>query len=321
MQEKEIVMVRYKEDREKLINKLKYPVKVYCTGPNPEKSEISIPNIALETYGYIKHIIDNYDNLSEYTIFSQADPDPHVESFELAIDSTFTSGFGSFCYARSFLNQYASNWDRLLPLKPILNYLDINFINDNNCSKNMFCVLPGVAFYVHRDRIRKRPKSFYQKILEICNDDIMVEMLLNYNYPNWFWNDVNVYHPELKSLPRNLKLKQLIKKDTRPGYIIACSFEALWFTLFQSEENLNKINLEQAMHKNIFSSNTKAGQLDSMFFKLLENDWFDWSCPNYLKWREKLLDKTINETAKLFNFNPYELLNHYEKTGYKHISF
>jgi hypothetical protein len=32
-----------------------------------------------------------------------------------------------------------------------------------------------------------------------------------------------------------------------------------------------------------------------MNFRLLENNWFDWDCPNYLKWREALIEKTIWE--------------------------
>ena len=53
---------------------------------------------------------------------------------------------------------------------------------------------------------------------------------------------------------------------------------------------------------------------------LLENDWFDWECPNYLKWREKLVEKTIWEGQQR-GFNGQELLDYYNKIGYKHISF
>ena len=56
-----------------------------------------------------------------------------------------------------------------------------------------------------------------------------------------------------------------------------------------------------------------------MNFKLLENDAFDWDCPNYLKWREELVKKTIYEGSK-FNFNPYQLLEFYKSIGYKHIT-
>lgn len=319
MQDKQIVMVRYKEDRDRLINKLKYPTIVYCTGPEPHPSEIPIPNIALETYGFVKYLVDYYDNLPEYTIFSQADPDPHVESFELAIDSTFTSGFGSFCYARSVLTQYAQGYVRSLPLKPVMNELGVFFDNDNNCSKNMYCVLPGVAFYVSRDRIRQRPKTFYQKMFSILNDELMMDLTLNYKYPHWYYNDLCLFYPELNKMSRKSKLEYLAEnRDGRPGCITACVFEALWYTLFISLEQLEILNKTQMKIGNNFGNKSNQG-IDKMFFKLLENDAFDYNCPNYLKWREKLIEKTMGEGVK-FNFNPHELLAYYKSVGYKHIT-
>lgn len=316
MQEKQIVMVRYKEDRDRLINKLKYPTIVYCTGPEPHLSEIPIPNIALETYGFAKYLVDNYDNLPEYTIFSQADPDPHVESFELAIDSTFTSGFGSFCYARSYMTQYTSNWSKLLPLKQIINDLGIFYDNDNNCSKIMFPVIPGVAFYVSKERIRQRPKLFYQKMLEISNDEYILNLALNHKYPLWYYNELNFTNPELNGLSREEKLRRLTTfGNGRPGNITAGSFEALWWTIFQSIENLEKFNKKQKLIGNTFSNNT----FDKNFFLFMENDWFKWDCPYYLKWREKLIEKTIWEGQQR-GFDGKQLLEIYERVGYKHIS-
>jgi hypothetical protein len=55
-------------------------------------------------------------------------------------------------------------------------------------------------------------------------------------------------------------------------------------------------------------------------FKLLENNWFDWNCPNYLKWREKLIEKTIWEGEQR-GFDGLEYIKHLEEYGIKHISF
>lgn len=319
MQDKQIVFARYKENKEKLINKVKYSKVVYCGSNEPTEDDIKIPDVGLEAYAYIYHIVNNYDNLNEYTIFTQADPDPHVESFELAIDSTFTGGFGSFCYARSLMTQYGQGWVRSLPLKQVMNELGIYFDNDNNCSKNMYCVLPGTAFYVSRDRIRQRPKSFYQKMLEICNDKKMIELLLNYEYPHWYYNDISIFYPKLRGLSRKSKLEKLAEEDTgRNGNIAGCTFEALWYTIFLSLEQLDILNKKQMSIGNSFGTYSNNG-IDKMFFKLMENDAFDYDCPNYLKWREKLIEKTMGEGIK-FNFNPNELLEYYKSVGYKHIT-
>ena len=320
MQNKEIVFVRYKEDRDILINKVKYPHTVYCTGPNPQKDEIPIPNIASETYGFVYHIVKNYDNLPEYTIFSQADPKDHVESFELAIDSTFTSGFGSFNYARTIYTQYAGNWTRLLPIRQLLNALGINFINDNNCPKLMYYVLPGPHFYLHKDRIRERPKSFYEKLLEFCNDEKLIDLIINYKYPEWLFKELSYLHPHLNNMSREEIINKLTYiRDSRHGIIAGCTFEALWFTLFTSKENLKKINLKQASIGNQMFSKKVSTNIDKMFFKLLENDAFDWECPYYLKWREKIIEKAEIECKK-FGYDSFEMFKYYKDMGYKHIS-
>lgn len=44
----------------------------------PNIQEIKIPNTGRETYTYLKHIIDNYADLPEYTIFTQDDCHNHV---------------------------------------------------------------------------------------------------------------------------------------------------------------------------------------------------------------------------------------------------
>jgi hypothetical protein len=66
-----------------------------------------------------------------------------------------------------------------------------------------------------------------------------------------------------------------------------------------------------------FASST---QETIMNFKLLENDWFDWDCPNYLKWREKLVEKTIWEGQQR-GFDGLEYIKYLEQSGCKHISF
>lgn len=326
MQDKHIVLVRYKEDRDRLINKLKYPSTVYCTGPDPVEGEISIPNIGLESYGFLHYLVNNYDNLPEFTIFSQGDPDPHVESFELAIDSTLTGGFGSFCYARSILGQYAQGWVRSLPLIQFLKELGIEFDNINNCSKNLFSVLPGVAFYVSRDRIRQRPKSFYEKMFAMCNDDVMRELLFNYRYPEWYYQELFNAYPHLRGISRKAKLEKISEGngDARPGVIVACLFEALWYTLFQSLENLELINKSQALVGTVYEKKNQGPivrdpSMTKMNLKLLENDAFDYDCPNYLLWRNKLIEKTVGEGVK-FNFNPDDLYKFYASVGYKHIT-
>jgi hypothetical protein len=336
MQDKHVVIVHYNEDRDILINKIDMPHTIYHKGNNPQPGDIVLKNIGKEAYAYVWHIIENYDNLPEYTIFAQANPDEHVHEFLLAIRSTFTSGYGSLGYARSIYAQYGQSLDISIPIVPLARKLGFNFANNVNCTKFMFFVNPGCIFYLHRDRIRQYSKSFYENLLSYCDDDVLHNMLLEEEYPSYYWADIWKMYPKLRGLPKDQQLLKLADRRTDLVYnMYSCVLEALWWTIFQTEETRNLINTAAATKGNKlnFSSGTSYNSnltvnkfpftndigSTKMNFKLLENDAFDWSCPNYLKWREALVEKTIFEGSK-FNFNPQALLEYYNSIGYKHIT-
>jgi hypothetical protein len=71
-----IVVARYNENIEwtKQFNN----VIIYNKGESlNESNEILLPNVGREGHTYYKHIYDNYDTLSEYTIFLQGNPFDH----------------------------------------------------------------------------------------------------------------------------------------------------------------------------------------------------------------------------------------------------
>jgi hypothetical protein len=49
--------------------------------PTSRSKIISLPNVGREADTYLEHIIQNYDNLADLTIFSQGDPFPHSPDF------------------------------------------------------------------------------------------------------------------------------------------------------------------------------------------------------------------------------------------------
>ena len=79
-----IVCARYNEDIHWMNNLIKNQnVIVYNKGNDnlkyiPQDKIIKCENLGREGGTYIKHILDNYDNLSDYTIFLQADPVDHI---------------------------------------------------------------------------------------------------------------------------------------------------------------------------------------------------------------------------------------------------
>ena len=72
-----IVVARYNEDLEwtkQFKNVLVYNKGSILTG---DFNQLSLINVGREGHTYYKHIYDNYDNLTDYTIFLQGNPFDH----------------------------------------------------------------------------------------------------------------------------------------------------------------------------------------------------------------------------------------------------
>ena len=81
----EIVVARYNENLDwlKKIKKSKdLKITVYNKGPDDiDVPFIRLPNIGRESHTYLYHIINNYDNLADQTIFCQGDSRFHSPDF------------------------------------------------------------------------------------------------------------------------------------------------------------------------------------------------------------------------------------------------
>lgn len=75
-----IVVAKYKEDVEWCKS---YNCIVYDKGG---EGPITLPNIGREAHTYLYHIVENYDNLDDYTIFLQGNPFDHCKNLYSKID-------------------------------------------------------------------------------------------------------------------------------------------------------------------------------------------------------------------------------------------
>lgn len=88
-----IVIARYNENISWAIDKFKDRCIIYDKGNNLQNNSCQIiyrpnrPIFGRESETYLYHIITNYDNLDEYTIFTQGDPFKHSPSFLQIIDN------------------------------------------------------------------------------------------------------------------------------------------------------------------------------------------------------------------------------------------
>jgi hypothetical protein len=172
----ELIIAAYHEDIN-WVNDIKdYKITIYNKSDREIENSIKLPNVGRETQTYFYHIVNNYDNLAEYTFFSQGSPHDHVRNFRWILDMFPNSSSeakivcgkdGYFFSNGHFMNALESESNG----QPYhWNGLDIDGLwgelyTDPHPKKYMFTA--GAIFCVSRDQIRTKDKSFYEKCLKL----------------------------------------------------------------------------------------------------------------------------------------------------------
>ena len=134
-----------------------------------------LDNIGREGETYLNHIINNYDNLSEYTIFIQDDTDNHIPDY-----NKFISFCGNIINNKQQFALYPSTWRRGGPVfrRTIINGVcDLHSLPSknsikNSCEKNNINLpkeytTETCAFFIcHKNSILNHKKDFYIKLRE-----------------------------------------------------------------------------------------------------------------------------------------------------------
>ena len=174
-----IVVARYNEDIE--WTRMFPNVLIYNKGDKfePESdqiyNEIRLENVGRECHTYYKYIYDNYDNLEDYTIFLQGNPFDHSPNILQNLHYLFTtkdiSNF-DFKFLSNVLNKCSLEKCHFhlgphLPLRDVYEKLFNKRVDDLQ-----FIFSPGSQFVVSKDTIRRRPRDFYARIVDMLQYDI-----------------------------------------------------------------------------------------------------------------------------------------------------
>jgi hypothetical protein len=175
-----IVVARYKEDIEwtkQFMNRFTKVI-IYNKGIKlieEDYNEILMENVGREGHTYYSHIVNNYDNLDDYTIFLQGNPFDHSPNlidnlfkyinnkelniyFDYLSEKIVNSCLGVEHGSPECKNLYTT-FEKIFGVKP-----------DNN---NHECVFgAGAQFIVSKKSILKRTKDFYENIVNILNKEI-----------------------------------------------------------------------------------------------------------------------------------------------------
>jgi hypothetical protein len=184
-----IVVARYNED---VSWTKQFPnVLIYNKGTelNNGYNEFFLNNVGREGHTYYKYICDNYDNLSDYTIFLQGRPFDHspniisniykyIDNQELNIDFEFLSEW----IIDSSLNDERSRYQHCINIHKTWEYVFGETIDDKQIIFGA-----GAQFIVSKNKILKHTKEFYENIVNI----------LGYTVDPFEGYDVERFHREI----------------------------------------------------------------------------------------------------------------------------
>ena len=156
---KEIVVSRYNEDLY-WVKEVNTDIKVYIYN----KSDISheyeykqIPNIGREGETYLRHIVENYNNLSENIIFCQGCPFHHSKNFIEIVNNSESASYISDWVPKVF--SYSSQ-DMIDRASYILNRFNLNELSHNSTFS------AGAQYLIKRSMILSNSKEFWMDLYD-----------------------------------------------------------------------------------------------------------------------------------------------------------
>ena len=170
----ELVVARYQEDLSWL-NNIAPQIQPCVYDKSPDGN---LPNIGREAHSYLHHIVNNYDDLADLTVFAQGKPFDHAYDFHktlraLANGSESVADFRWLGHiidtddsigARLFATWSKNSGDERLDMNGFHRAL---FGCDGPPFYNFVL---GAQFAVARDLIRSRPLPFWRRALEVSTE-------------------------------------------------------------------------------------------------------------------------------------------------------
>lgn len=166
----EVVVARYDEDIN-WVKELDYEVVVY--NKNELDNDLfskNLPNVGREGHTFFHHIVTNYDNLSDYTAFLQGKPDDHMRNVIDEINGfDFKSEFKPLGTLHQLTMEYESINEQVESFSKRIGF-EITY---------PIYMTPGAQYIISRRLIHKRPKEFYQKILDSLTVHVYPQSVLD----------------------------------------------------------------------------------------------------------------------------------------------
>ena len=170
----DIVVARYNTDEfykltDMFINS---NVIVYNKGCDMDKPCIRLHNTGRESHTYLYHIVNNYNNLNDYTVFIQDDTENHIPDYNKFVSDMKNSN-SFFIYPCTWRKDYPgvhsrSVVDGIVKMNSFVPHDAVKcFFERNNISYPKRYTTNTCAFMgIPRENIYKRSQDFYRQLLD-----------------------------------------------------------------------------------------------------------------------------------------------------------
>lgn len=165
----ELIVSRCKENVD-WVSKIKHPTVVYNKSDEQSDKFVNLPNVGGEPHTFFHHIVKNYESLPNYLACVRGNPFDHCKN---AIDQI-------------------NNFDFSVEFRPLgsiieetVDYESINHQMMSYAARINFeltfpvYMCPGAQHIVSKNTILKRPKSFYEKILDSVSHELYPQAALD----------------------------------------------------------------------------------------------------------------------------------------------
>jgi hypothetical protein len=171
----DLIISRYDENLSWLDDVDHYRKFIYNKGSNIDNT-IPLPNVGREIQTYFYHIVHNYNNLSDWLFFTQANPFDHVNNYHdllgdlnIARDTSPLTVSGSVHFlTNGVFNTTLFSESSGLPHHPPV--LDLDYLWGELLEGTPPPTYPftaGAIFISSKDIIQSRPIKFYEKCLDL----------------------------------------------------------------------------------------------------------------------------------------------------------
>ena len=164
-----IVVAKYNENVD-WTKKLNHKVTIYDKSDNPIQGSIKLKNVGREGETFLYHIVNNYNNLDDVTVFLQGNPFDHLQLLvgwrAISSDEEINTVIDKMNVEINDNCDFATFYQGLHNVPNGTNGVNVNLdcVQYYGETYNKFTVSPGAQYIVPKKYILSRPLEFWKKL-------------------------------------------------------------------------------------------------------------------------------------------------------------